>query len=181
MSSRRTWLSIIQKIAVVVFGITAILIYVELWLLPRAMLRQELLPTPPQVLAVESPTLDFLATEIARADTPVAGTPGAAETIRADSVVVASDTTRRAAELEAQNLRNQRLVRQASPVLSAVNLLIANLVSLATFIATTIYRIWDERRTRTKYKLDVAKTELEILKLQKELEETQQKEKKRRP
>lgn len=68
-----------------------------------------------------------------------------------------------------------------SSVLTLATLLISNLVSLATLVTTTIYRVWDERRTRTKYKLDVAKTELEILKLQKELEETQQKEKKRRP
>ena len=73
--------------------------------------------------------------------------------------------------------------KASEQVLSAVtvtNLMLVNIVSLLTFITTTIYRIWDERRTRTTYKLAVAKTELEILKLQKDLEEAQQKDKKRK-
>ena len=60
-------------------------------------------------------------------------------------------------------------------------LIIANLASLATFIVTTIYQLWDERRQRVTYELNMEKMRLEIEKLRRELEEAPQKEKKRRP
>ena len=60
------------------------------------------------------------------------------------------------------------------------NLWLVTLISLGTFVTTTLYRISDERRTRATHELTVAKTQLEIEKLRKEVEETQQKDKKRK-
>ena len=60
-----------------------------------------------------------------------------------------------------------------------INLWLVTLISLGTFVTTTIYRIWEERRTRTTYQLAVTKEQLEIEKLRKDIEEAQQKGKKR--
>ena len=60
-----------------------------------------------------------------------------------------------------------------------INLWFVTLISLGTFVTTTFYRTWDERRTRAAHVLTTAKTQLEIEKLRKEVEEAQQKGKKR--
>ena len=57
-----------------------------------------------------------------------------------------------------------------------LNLWLVTLVSLATFVTTTFYRMRDERRMKTMHELGVAKTQLEVdeLRRKKEREEAEQ-------
>ena len=61
---------------------------------------------------------------------------------------------------------------------TAVTLIVSTSFSLATLIVTTVYKRRDERRAQTIHELTVTKTQLEIERLRKELEEAQQEKKK---
>ena len=63
--------------------------------------------------------------------------------------------------------------------LTLIAVVISNVVALVTVITTTIYKVWDEKRTRVMHELELVKMRLEIEKLRKEVEEAPQKGKKR--
>ena len=74
-----------------------------------------------------------------------------------------------------------REIQPRSTDWTLLNLWVVALISLATFVATTIFRATEVKRTRVTHELTVAKTQLEIEKLRKEMEEAQQKDEKRKP
>lgn len=63
------------------------------------------------------------------------------------------------------------IVQAREQDLTLIAVVISNVVALVTVITTTIYKVWDERRTRVMHELELVKMRLEIEKLRKEVEE----------
>ena len=84
---------------------------------------------------------------------------------------------------EIQDPQAFRSVNAPAPPMdwTIANTVLLTIISAATFAATTVYRMWDEKRVRATHELTVAKTQLEIEKLRKEIGEAEQKKEKRKP
>ena len=70
------------------------------------------------------------------------------------------------AELRAEQIRILEVQSTAA--------LLTSLVVVGTFIVTNLYQFWKERRDRTEHALEVKMKELEIEKLRREVEDSQQ-------
>lgn len=83
-------------------------------------------------------------------------------------------------EKELRDLRAARTeITERTASLQAFAAILTSIVFLSTFLATTLYHIWQERRDRTEHALEIEMKKLEIEKLRQEVIDSQQKDRKR--